>query len=203
MHVKRHLTAGGERTLHHRKEAPMSESPTDVLREEHELVLMVVAAMEREVASIETTDHVNADRVANMIDFTRNFTDGCHHAKEEKLLFPLLEQRDPAAGGPVSVMLSEHDAGREAVRAIVGALPDVDADAAARRTVAENLGLYAQLLRLHINKENNVLFPLADRLLGELDQRRLAADFERVEEEETGAGVHERYHAMAHVLAES
>lgn len=181
----------------------MSESPTEVLREEHELVLMVVAAMEREVAAIESTDHVNADRVMNMVDFTRNFTDGCHHNKEEKLLFPLLEQRDPAAGGPVSVMLSEHEAGREAVRAINGALPDVEEDPAARKTVAESLGLYAQLLRLHINKENTVLFPLADRLLGELDKKRLAADFERVEEEETGAGVHARYHAMAHVLAKS
>ena len=103
----------------------MPHSPTEILREEHELVLMVVEAMEREVASIEHTDHVNADRVANMVDFTRNFTDGCHHAKEEKILFPLLEQRDPAAGGPVSVMLSEHDVGRQAVGAINGALPDV------------------------------------------------------------------------------
>jgi hemerythrin-like domain-containing protein len=185
------------------KGGAMPRTPTDVLREEHELVLMVVAAMEREVASIERDDRVNADRVANMIDFTKNFTDGCHHTKEEKLLFPLLEERDAAAGGPVSVMLSEHDAGREAVRAITGALPEVETSAAARRTVAENLGLYAQLLRLHINKENTVLFPLADRLLGELDQKRLAAEFERVEEEETGAGVHERYHAMAHALHEA
>ncbi len=181
----------------------MNESPTHILREEHELVLMVVEAMEREVAAIERDDRVNADRVANMVDFTRNFTDGCHHNKEEKVLFPLLEQRDPAAGGPVSVMLSEHEAGREAVRAINGALPAVADDPAARRTVAENLGLYAQLLRLHINKENTVLFPLADRILGELDKKRLAAEFERIEEEETGAGVHERYHAMAHVLRDA
>ena len=181
----------------------MSESPTEILREEHELVLMVVEAMEREVASIRRTDTVRADRVANMVDFTRNFTDGCHHAKEERILFPMLEQRDPAAGGPVSVMLSEHEAGRDAVRAIDGALPAVASDPAARKTVAENLALYAQLLRLHINKENTVLFPLADRILGELDKRRLADEFERVEEEETGAGVHERYHAMAHVLRDA
>ena len=181
----------------------MPQSPTEVLREEHELVLMVVAAMEREIASIERDDRVNADRVGNMVDFTRNFTDGCHHAKEERVLFPLLVQRDAGAGGPVSVMLSEHDAGRQAVAAINGALPEVGADAAARKVVAENLGLYAQLLRLHINKENSVLFPLADRLLDDLDKRRVADDFERVEEEETGAGVHERYHAMARALAES
>jgi hemerythrin-like domain-containing protein len=179
----------------------MSESPTDQLRHEHELVLLVVEAMEREVASIESTGRVHTDDVAKMEDFTRHFTDGCHHAKEEKVLFPLLEAIDPAAGGPVSVMLSEHEAGRAATRAVADNLPAVDADAEARRVVAENLGLYAQLLRLHINKENMVLFPLADRVLGAEDRQRLVAGFERVETEETGPGVHERYHELAHELA--
>ncbi len=121
----------------------MSESTTQILRAEHELVLIVVEAMEREVAAIDRDDRVDAGRVADMVDFTRNFTDGCHHAKEERVLFPALEQRGPMAAGPVSVMLAEHEAGREAVRAIDGALPRVEADAEARRTVAENLALYA------------------------------------------------------------
>ena len=178
----------------------MGESPTQQLRDEHELVLVVVEAMEREVAFIEREGRVHTERVAQMVDFTRNFTDGCHHAKEERLLFPLLEERERAAGGPVSVMLSEHEAGRQAIRAIDEALPRANEDTAARAAVAENLGLYAHLLRLHINKENTVLFPLADRILGDDDQARLAVEFERVEKEETGAGVHERYHALAHEL---
>ena len=142
------------------------ESPDQQLRDEHELVLVVVEAMEREVAFIEREGRVHTKRVAQMVDFTRNFTDGCHHAKEERLLFPLLEERERSAGGPVSVMLSEHEAGRQAIRAIDEALPRANEDAAARAAVAENLGLYADLLRLHINKENTVLFPLADRILG-------------------------------------
>ncbi len=48
-----------------------------------------------------------------------------------------------------------------------------------------------------------MLFPLADRILGEPDQRRLADEFARIETEETGAGVHERYHAMAHALRDA
>ena len=79
----------------------MTESPTDQLRAEHELVLMVVEAMQREVECIERTGKVHRDRVAQMVDFTRNFTDGDHHTKEEDLLFPLLEERSPAAGGTV------------------------------------------------------------------------------------------------------
>jgi hemerythrin-like domain-containing protein len=181
----------------------MSGSPTDELKHEHTLVLMVVEAMEREVAFIETTGRVHADRVEQMVDFSRNFTDGCHHAKEERLLFPILEERDRGAAGQVSVLLSEHDAGREAVRTIADNLPRAGMDAEARAAVAESLKLYAFLLRLHINKEDTVLFPLADELLSDQEAELLAEDFERVEVEETGAGVHERYHRLAHELADA
>jgi hemerythrin-like domain-containing protein len=180
----------------------MTTGPTEQLKEEHTLVLVVVEAMEREVAFIESTGGVHAWRVAQMVDFTRNFTDGCHHAKEERLLFPLLEERSRSGAGQVSVLLSEHEAGREAVRAIADNLPRVDDDEAARAAVAENLKLYAFLLRLHINKEDTVLFPLADEVLSDQEEEILAEQFEQVEAEEIGAGVHERYHHLAHQLAE-
>ena len=179
----------------------MNDGPTDLLRQEHELVLMVAAAMDREAADIERTGRVHGEQVAQMIDFTRNFTDGCHHSKEERLLFPMLEERSAAAGGPVSVMLSEHQAGRDIVRAISDALPAAGHDPAARAGVAEHLALYARLLRLHINKEESVLFPLAESMLSDQEQEMLAADFARVDQETSGPAVHERYHALAHLLA--
>jgi hemerythrin-like domain-containing protein len=178
-------------------------SPTEELKQEHVLVLLVVEAMEREVAYIEAEDKVHAERVAQMVDFTRNFTDGCHHAKEERLLFPILEERSRTGAGQVSILLSEHMAGREAVRAIADNLPDVDDSEAARKVVAENLGLYAFLLRLHINKEDTVLFPLADEVLSDQEAELLADEFARVETEETGADVHDHYHRLAHELAEA
>jgi hemerythrin-like domain-containing protein len=164
-------------------------------------VLLVVGAMEREVAAIERDDRVHADRVSDMVDFTRNFTDGCHHAKEEKILFPLLEERDAASRGTVAVLLSEHEGGRLAMRAIADALRRVGTEEEARKAVAKNLADYAFVLRLHINKEDTLLFPRADVVLGQDDQRWLATEFERVEGEETGAGVHRRYHELAHRLA--
>jgi hemerythrin-like domain-containing protein len=178
----------------------MTVSPTEELKEEHTLVLMVVEAMEREVASIEGTGRVHSERVAQMMEFTRRFTDGYHHFKEEQVLFPVLEERDRGAAGQVSVLLSEHDAGREAVRGVLDNLPRAGDDAAARAAVAENLKLYAFLLRLHINKEDNVLFPLADRLLSDQEAEIMAGDFGRAEEE-SGAGDPRRFHDLAHTLA--
>lgn len=179
----------------------MPDSPTQELRHEHDLVLLVLAAMEREVAALEGGGVLDADRIAQMVDFTRNFTDGCHHAKEERVLFPLLERQGGKAAGLVTILLSEHEGGRLAMRAIDEALPRAGDDQEARRIVAKNLADYAQVLRFHIDKEHDLLFPLADELLSGEEQRRVAAEFARIEEEETGAGVHERYHELAHALA--
>lgn len=179
----------------------MSENPTRQLADEHEYVRLVVGAMDEEVAFIERTGRVHVERVAQMIDFTRNFTDGDHHAKEEELLFPLLEQRSSAAAGTVSVLLSEHEAARGCIRAVAAALPDAEHSAEARGVIAENLKLYAFLLPLHIGKEDTVLFPLADEVLSEGDQRRLEEEFARVETQEGSAAARERYHALARALA--
>ena len=150
-----------ESVEHRRKEKRWWTPRPRQLAEEHEYVLLVVGAMAAEADSIERTGAVHVERVAQMVDFTRNFTDGDHHAKEEDLLFPLLEERSASAGGAISVLLSEHEAARDCIRAIDRSLPDVSgADearaAAARAVIVEKLRLYAFLLPLHIGKEDTV-----------------------------------------------
>jgi hemerythrin-like domain-containing protein len=55
---------------------------------------------------------------------------------------------------------------------------------------------YVALLGAHINKEINVLFVMAERVLTSEEQDQLARDFEKIEDEKMGAGTHERLHAM-------
>ena len=103
---------------------------------------------------------------------------------------------------PVNVMLAEHELARAQIRTIAEALPEArTGDPFAALTVAGGLEGHAELLRPHIDKENKVLYPLAERSLGAADKVALAAEFERVEREETGAGVHEKYHSMAQELS--
>ncbi len=184
----------------------MAETPTRQLAEEHEYVMLVVGAMEAEAASIERTGHVHVERVTQMVDFTRNFTDGDHHAKEEDILFPLLEERSSAAGGTISVLLSEHEVARDCIRAIESALPDAVGDdeeraAAARGIIVDNLRLYAFLLPLHIGKEDTLLFSLTDELLSVQEQEMLAGEFDRLGSTPGAAAVTQRYHRLAHELA--
>ena len=109
----------------------------------------------------------------------------------------------PSDKEPVLVMSLEHKEGQGMVKAIAAALPQAKAgESSAIACVSLNLRAYIGLLRDHIDRENNVFFPLADRLFTSDDQKELLLAFERHEAEEVGAGVHERYHKIAHELAQ-
>jgi hemerythrin-like domain-containing protein len=107
----------------------------------------------------------------------------------------------PGDAGPIAVMMHEHALGRNEVAAIADALGRfTGGDASAAQPLAEHLLAYAALLRGHIDKENNVLFAMADKVLSATDQEQLYKAFEVIEAEEIGEGVHEQYHQFAHEL---
>ena len=161
------------------------ETATAVLRKEHEAIVKMLAVTEEVARRLEAGEHVAAETLAGLLEFFRLFADKCHHGKEEDLLFPQLEKKGmPRAGGPLAVMLAEHEQGRALIRQMAG-----PAWAAAARA-------YASLLRAHIEKENHVLFVMAERMLTPSEQAELAEGFEKSEVEKMGAGTHERLHAM-------
>ena len=178
-------------------------TPTELLKHEHKIVLMVLEGAEKEARSIGEHGVINELNLERMVDFFRNFTDKCHHAKEEKHLFILMQERGvPKEGGPIGVMLHEHEQGRARVKAVAEAIPKAKSgDANAREALKDNLAAYVELLQGHIDKENNVLFPMADRILTPEDQKTLTDAFDRIEAAEMGEGTHEKYHHLAHEMA--
>lgn len=177
--------------------------PTEVLKHEHKVILKVLEAAEKDVEQIRIHGKINVGRIQKMVEFFREFADRCHHAKEEKLLFEKMKERGMTVeGGPLAVMLHEHDQGRAWVRGVAEALPGAESgDQEAKSIIAGNLDSFVNMLRAHIDKEDNVLYAMADKMLTDEDQKELAEAFERVEAEEIGEGVHEKYHQLAHELA--
>ena len=177
-------------------------NPTDILRHEHRIVLMVLEGAEREARALESGRPPDFETIDLMVDFCRHFVDRCHHVKEEQCLFPAMRQRSPhASDGPIAVLLQEHKEGRRLVEAIAAGSAAA-AGGAPAEALARDLVAYVDLMRAHTDKEDNVVFPLADGLLRPADQAALAADFERIEAKELGPGTHDRYHKMAHQLLE-
>jgi len=178
--------------------------PTDELVHEHEVIELALDGLHSAAEDALRTGKLDVPLFEKAMDFLGNFADRCHHGKEEKHLFRLMEMRGmPREGGPLGVMLYDHEIGRRRRRDIVNALPKAaEGDREAIRIAAENAAEYCDELRQHIWKENHVLYPMADNVLTEQDWRELEEAFERVEKEEMGEGTHEKYHSIAHELGE-
>ena len=175
---------------------------TEILMQEHEVILRVITALETEAGCLAANQPVRPGFFLDAADFIKGFADGCHHKKEEGVLFEAMVNAGmPRQAGPIPVMLAEHEQGRAFTRGMRDAAVRLAAgDRTARAGVVNTARGYAALLRQHIQKENGILFPMADQVIPAARQAQVAEDFERVEHEETGAGVHEKYLALAEAL---
>lgn len=178
-----------------------SEKATGQLRSEHEGIKLMIQILEKAVSDM---DKVEIEDLGKMLEFIQVFADKCHHAKEETLLFPALEAAGvPNEGGPIGVMLMEHDMGRQFVAGMAEALGKMKGgDKEAGKDFSENAKGYGDLLSAHIEKENNILFRMAEMSLPEERDEELFQGFEKIELEKIGAGKHEEFHALLDGLAE-
>lgn len=175
---------------------------TEILMAEHRVIERVIAAIEAGANRVEGGGDIKPAFFLDAAEFITGFADGCHHKKEEGVLFRAITESGVAEkGGPVGVMLAEHEQGRQFTRGMRAAAERLSAgDLAAREALVANARGYAALLRQHILKEDHILFPLADRVIPPEQYEAVAEGFEHVEHEETGEGVHEKYLALAEKL---
>ena len=175
---------------------------TEILMSEHRVIERVLAALETETQRLEAGEAVRPGFYIEATDFVRGFADGCHHRKEEGVLFKALAGAGlPMQAGPLPVMLAEHEQGRAYTRGLRTAAERWQAgDESARAAVIKNARGYANLLRAHIAKEDQVLFPMADQVIPAERHAAVLDGFEHVEHEETGEGIHEKYLALAEKL---
>jgi hemerythrin-like domain-containing protein len=169
------------------------------LRMEHDAVRLTLRVLERIAQQIEqkgTPD--DPQHLDQLLEFFTVFVDKCHHGKEEELLFPALEQAGVARDrGPIGVMLREHELGRECVQKMKAAAARLGAgEPRAATDFNRSARDYITLLNQHIDKENNVLFPMAERQLSEATLDGLSKGFDRIEEQKIGLGKHEAFHKM-------
>jgi len=179
--------------------AHKAEKPTEILSDEHRVIERVLEALQR-LTALPVNQFLPQWRKA--MEFFRGFADQCHHFKEEKVLFPALEEHGiPREGGPIGMMLTEHEEGRGHVRSMIDAVEQVaKGNGAASTTLLDHARAYVTLLREHIQKEDDILFRMADEVIPEDEQRRILKDFENHEAEEMGAGAHEKYLGIAREL---
>jgi len=139
---------------------------TGDLRREHEIILRALTLLERAGRRLVAGRSVDETAMKDLIGLLRTLADQCHHGKEEGYPFPSMREKGVPPDGPIGLMLAAHAEGRDYLGTLAG-LPSRAERAAAAL-------LYVQVMREHIDKENNLIFPAADRLFTPEEQAMLA-----------------------------
>ena len=162
----------------------MKEDITQKLKDEHQLILRMLALLEKNALATEKGSFSDYRFYLDGVDFIRNFADRFHHAKEEDILFEaLIENGMPRANSPVAAMLMEHDQGRAFVRGMeLAASKALHGEAEQVAALVSNARGYLELLREHISKEDEILYPLAERLIPEAKRGAIVQGYQNAEE---------------------
>jgi len=168
--------------------------PIEILMNEHRLIERMLKVLMVAAEQVEVVE-VDSDTFEKAIDFIRNFSDKFHHAKEEGELFPLMESKGiPKDGGPIGMMLQEHDVGRNYVKGMDDALSKYKTgDKSQASEISRNALGFANLLAEHIMKEDNILYPMSNRVISDQEKSSLARRFKEIETKDEGKGVPEKY----------
>jgi hemerythrin-like domain-containing protein len=176
----------------------------DELKQDHEDMRTMVAVLSEMASRFEAGVDVPSDDVRAAIQYMDTFVNRCHHVKEEQLLFPALEeaglQRD---GGPLEIMSAEHQLEINFLAGMQDALGRYAAgDKESGQAVAQYARDFSALLARDMEQEDELILPLAEQQLPKGRQDELATQFAEIETKVLGPSRHERYHEMAHSLAE-
>jgi hemerythrin-like domain-containing protein len=177
----------------------------EALMREHRLIEEVLGALETFADAVGQGEAGGRGTVADFGAFFKNFADRCHHGKEEDRLFATMVKHGfPGEFGPIAMMLAEHGEGRQHVAALVamgeGSGPLSDEE---KQSLIAHAEAYVPLLRAHILKEDNILYPMAQQSLPAEVMQGLAGEFERFEEEVMGQGTHQSFRALAESLVDA
>jgi len=174
---------------------------TASLRRDHELIEKVIKAMESTIQLLNDGKQIPESILLPVIDFTKNFTDVCHHSKEENSLFPALEQAGmPRHMGPIAMMLLDHERSREIGKEMEISAKNYILTGDSSKLITD-MQQYVEHITEHLWKENNKLFMMAEARL-QYVSKKVDMELNEIEEsklKETGK-TREHYEQLAETL---
>jgi len=174
---------------------------TASLRRDHELIEKVIKAMESTIQLLNDGKQIPESILLPVIDFSKNFTDVCHHSKEENSLFPALEQAGmPRHMGPIAMMLIDHERSREIGKEMEVSAKNYILTEDSTKLITD-MQQYVEHITEHLWKENNKLFMMAEARL-QYVSKKVDKELNEIEEsklKETGK-TREHYEQLAETL---
>ncbi len=176
----------------------MSKNLTEILEAEHRVIEKVVAAARELNAKFEAGRKSDVALLHRVVDFMRIYADQCHHGKEEQLLFPALAKLGvPVEGCPLGALKAEHIRGRIQVASLAeGADLLAAGDEQGLEKIKKGLSGIVSLYPNHIWKEDFLLFPMTNKVMGRDEQQAMLQPFMDVDDR-IGKDTLQRYRDFA------
>jgi len=162
------------------QESIRTSKTLNIIRDEHRSIGAILHGMEYLVDKIRARKaKVNTRVFAAMIYYLDTFSERMHHPKEDRYLFNALRGRGGEAAAIVADLEREHAAGGDALRRLEQCLMRYEEGGdkefpAFAEAVARFVGEY----RDHMHKEEDIVFPLAERLLSASDWQAIDRAFD-------------------------
>jgi hemerythrin-like domain-containing protein len=176
---------------------------TASLRRDHDLIEKVIKAMESTIQLLNDGKQIPESILLPVIDFSKNFTDVCHHSKEENSLFPALEQAGmPRNMGPIAMMLMDHERSREIGKDMENSAKNYISSGNSTKLISD-MQQYVEHITEHLWKENNKLFMMAEARL-QYVSKKVDKELNEIEEsklKEIGK-TREHYEQLAETLTQ-
>ncbi|WP_306454188.1 hemerythrin domain-containing protein [Neobacillus jeddahensis] len=96
-----------------------------------------------------------------------------HSEREEGVLFPMMGVYIGTTSGPIAVMEYEHDQAKEKIAAFLSRVESGHSVNDEKKKLAELIQNAYFILTEHFAKEENVLFPMAERMLTDNEKKEL------------------------------
>jgi len=177
-----HLAVFRERLEKQRLEAAPT-SPIGILLEEHRMLQQItqkLSVLAEKVQSAENLENVK-EELAQLRRVAEELLDAeKHYLREENVLFPVLEKHGITE--PPAIMWMEHNQLREKKKQLKGLLENAATINFQdfKRQLGELASAINNALNSHIFKENNILFPTAQRVVKEQEWADVRADFDEI-----------------------
>lgn len=137
---------------------------TEILMDEHKVILSKLEDLECLLKKDESSIECELDYY---FDFIKEYSDDYHHAKEEDIYFKWMIERNPQVEfGPIARMLTEHDMFRTYVGNAKKSLAEyrLSKENNSLDDCRKNLQIFIVELRMHISKEDNILYQIAENI---------------------------------------
>jgi len=173
-------------------------TPTENLIKEHEEINELLDIMSKIALKIKSKDVFYPTDVEEIIDYLIIIIDKSHHGKEDEVFYPeLISSGIPKETAPLSIINYEHTLAKRYLKDISSCVVNCKiGNDFSGELLADSLTNYVVVIKNHIQREEEIIFPIANEVLSSEKQNEITQRFEDIEQKNISHGFFDHFNKL-------